>query len=175
MSTKAMRIMIFGRPGAGKSTFAIKLSHTLGIPVYHLDRYFWCAHWQERPRDEFMEIQDQLVDQEQWIIDGNSIKSLLTRYERATHVIYFDYPRFTCYWRVVKRRCQKNRAIADRAEGCDEVLTWKMLTYIWSFNKRVSKPIADLRAMFPTTPYYRVTCDNELDTVLTILTKESHK
>ena len=35
------RIMIVGCGGAGKSTFAAKLGELTGLPVYHLDRYFW--------------------------------------------------------------------------------------------------------------------------------------
>ena len=34
------RIMVFGRPESGKSTFATKLGAALGIPVHHLDRHF---------------------------------------------------------------------------------------------------------------------------------------
>jgi len=35
------RIMIFGIPGSGKSFFAVRLGKLLGIPVEHLDRYFY--------------------------------------------------------------------------------------------------------------------------------------
>ena len=37
------RIMIFGRPGSGKSTFAVELALKLNLPLYHLDKYFVTA------------------------------------------------------------------------------------------------------------------------------------
>jgi adenylate kinase family enzyme len=48
------RIMIFGIPGSGKSTFAAKLSQQLGLPLFHLDKYFFTRDWQERDYDEFL-------------------------------------------------------------------------------------------------------------------------
>jgi len=35
------KIMIVGIPGSGKSTFALKLSQFLDLPLYHLDKYFF--------------------------------------------------------------------------------------------------------------------------------------
>jgi adenylate kinase family enzyme len=35
------RIMIFGRPGSGKSTFATWLSRALNLPLHHLDKHFY--------------------------------------------------------------------------------------------------------------------------------------
>jgi adenylate kinase family enzyme len=48
MKTDYIRICIFGRPGSGKSTFAHKLHLKTGLPLYHLDRYFFVANWVER-------------------------------------------------------------------------------------------------------------------------------
>ena len=47
-----MKIAIIGNPGSGKSTLASKLHHILGIPIYHLDQYFWKPGWQ-RPTTSF--------------------------------------------------------------------------------------------------------------------------
>lgn len=35
------KICIFGRPGSGKSTFALQLHKKLNLPLYHLDKYFY--------------------------------------------------------------------------------------------------------------------------------------
>ena len=58
------------------------------------------------------------MNQERWIIDGNSTKSLEMRYSKADLVLYFNYPRYLCYWRIFKRLFYKNKLIDDRAEGC---------------------------------------------------------
>ncbi len=68
---KPFRMMIFGRPGGGKSTFALKLAKSSGAPVYHLDRYFFVGNWVKRNPQEFLNIQQSLVEEENWIIDGN--------------------------------------------------------------------------------------------------------
>lgn len=101
--------MIFGRPGGGKSTFAFDLHQSLGLPLYHLDKFFFTSNWAKRDTQEFLTFQQDLVDQEQWIIDGNCTQSLEMRYARADLVIYFKYPRWICYGRVFKRRFFKTR------------------------------------------------------------------
>lgn len=54
------RIMIFGIPGSGKSTFALKLSRLLNLPLFHLDKYFFVSGWEERNYEEFLQIQQGL-------------------------------------------------------------------------------------------------------------------
>jgi len=95
--------MIFGKPGSGKSTLALKLHEATQIPVYHLDRYFFTENWAERDYQQFLEDQKNIVSKEEWIIDGNSTKSLDVRYQRAELVIYLNYPKFICYHRLLKR------------------------------------------------------------------------
>lgn len=51
------KIMVFGLPGSGKSTFATKLAQSLNLPIYHLDRHFYVENWVERDYQEFLEIQ----------------------------------------------------------------------------------------------------------------------
>lgn len=142
--------MLVGRPGSGKSTFALKLHHSTGIPLYHLDKYFYVKDWVERDESDFLKIQRELVGKDEWIIDGNCLKSLGMRVQRATHVIYFNYPRFTCIWRIIKRRFLKSDDIQDRAEGCRERLSWKLLAYSWDFEDRIKA--ASLNGLINSSP-----------------------
>ena len=57
-----------GRSESGKSTFAYELHQKINFPLYHLDKYFFTDYWQERHYKEFIAIQQELVNQEQWII-----------------------------------------------------------------------------------------------------------
>lgn len=50
------KIMIFGRPGSGKSTFATWLSQSLDLPLHHLDKHFYIRNWVERDYNEFLQI-----------------------------------------------------------------------------------------------------------------------
>lgn len=157
------RIMIFGRPGSGKSTCALQLHESIGLPLYHLDKHFYEKNWVERDYQEFMAIQHQIVARDRWIIDGNNTKSLEFRYARAHVCVYFNYPRLTCLWRILKRKLvSKNINIHDRAEGCFENMRWSLIKYTWTFEKRVEKIIGDLRMCYPQVIFLEITCDNDL-------------
>ena len=60
-----MRIMIFGRPGSGKTTFAYELSKKLNLPLYHLDKYFFTANWVQRDYQEFVIKQLEVLNLEE--------------------------------------------------------------------------------------------------------------
>lgn len=112
------KVMIMGRPGSGKSTFSIQLQEILDIPLFHLDKYFFEANWVQRNYQDFLNQQQSLVNQPCWIIDGNSSKSLERRYSQADICLYFNFPRYLCYYRTFKRLFYKNGDIDDRAHGC---------------------------------------------------------
>ena len=164
------RIMIFGRPGSGKSTFALHLSKTTNLPLHHLDKYFFTKNWAERDTQEFLEIQQSIVDRDTWIIDGNSIKSLEMRYSRANLVLHFNYSRWICYFRVFKRMFHKNPEIDDRAKDCPEKISWKLLKYMWSYKQRVSATIAYLRKKYPRVPFVEIRNNKNLLELKKILT-----
>ena len=163
--------MIFGRPGSGKSTFAYKLHQHTGIPLYHLDKYFYTSHWVERNYEEFMQIQQDLVDRDSWIIDGNCTRSFETRWARADLVIYFALPRYLCYWRVLKRFFSRNPLLDDRAEGCEEIISWKLLKYMWTFDQRVAQSVVFLQKTYPAT-YCSVHSDKEAEHILTNIKRD---
>jgi adenylate kinase family enzyme len=171
-----MRIMIYGRPGSGKSTFALALSEKLELPLHHLDRYFFTAGWMERNRQEFLAIQRALVNQNSWIIDGCSLQSLEMRYARADICIFMLYPRWLCILRLFTRMFTKNPAIQDRAEGCSETISWSLIKYTWTFeyrkNNRLYEQLAMLRAKYPEVKFYTVKNNQDLKTVTAMLTQK---
>ncbi len=151
--------MIFGRPGSGKSTFALQLHAETSLPLHHLDRHFYTANWVEHDYKEFMDWQKNIVAQDRWIIDGNNTKSLELRYARAQVCIYFNYPRRLCLWRIFKRKLfGKHEAIDDRAIGCAETIRWSLIKYTWTFEKRVHQIIRELRARYPQVKFIEITC-----------------
>jgi adenylate kinase family enzyme len=154
--------MIFGRPGSGKSTFAVALHQTTAIPLHHLDFYFYVDNWVERNYEEFLIIQQSFIDQQQWIIDGNATKSLEMRYKRATLCLYFNRPRWLCYWRIIKRIFFKNPAIKDRALNCKETISWKLLKYMWNFEDRVTEPIKKLQSFYPHVKFIEIRTQQDL-------------
>ncbi|MBA2655827.1 MAG: DNA topology modulation protein [Tatlockia sp.] len=154
--------MIMGRSGSGKSTFAYKLHQLTKLPLYHLDKFFFTDNWIERNYQEFLNIQYSIVQQEQWIIDGNSTKSFELRYKQADLCIYFNFPRYLCFWRVFKRLFCKDFRIKDRAANCPEKISWSLLKYMWGFEKRVDIILANLKKNYPQVDFVEVQSDSEL-------------
>jgi adenylate kinase family enzyme len=167
------KIMIFGRPGSGKSTFALWLHRQYGHPLHHLDKYFYEENWIERDYQEFLRIQQEIVNTKAWIIDGNAIHSLAMRYERAHVVLYFNFPRWRCFLRIIKRQFFKDPNIKDRACGCPELITWKLLKYMWNFESRVAGPISQLKEKFPQVLFIEIKNDHELKS-LTLIDRYCH-
>lgn len=156
------RVMIFGLCGSGKSRFALQLSFLLDLPLHHLDRYFFIENWVERDSEEFLQIQKGFVDQDKWVIDGNSIRSLEMRYRRADTAIYFHFNRYLCLWRIFKRLFRKEPGVQDRAEGCKECIRWRLIRYMWGFDKRIGPILKDLRERYPQVRFYTFYNDNDL-------------
>lgn len=140
--TTYSRICIFGRPGSGKSTFSQELHSKTDLPLHHLDKHFFTSNWVSRNYQEFLSIQENIVQQEQWIIDGNSLQSLEMRFARADVVIYFNYSRLLCLWRLLKRRFLAARHTKDTPEGCPEALRFNLLKYMWTFEYRQNNRLA---------------------------------
>lgn len=148
------RIALFGLPGSGKSTFAAKLGKILNIPVHHLDKHYFEANWKARKREEFLATQQAMVNEEVWIIDGNSIATL-ERFAKAEEVIYFHFPRYFCLWRLLKRAFFPDQTLADSAEGCSKSrISWELLLYLWNFDNEKKEWIQELRQKYPHVDFH---------------------
>lgn len=157
------KIAIIGLPGSGKSTFALKLSKRLEIPLFHLDKYFFVADWKERPSEEFLQMQEKLVQEDSWIIDGNALQSLEVRFAKADAVLYFRLPRLLCLWRIFKRRLSKDPHISDRAEGCPETVRFRLICYLWGFDRRVRPLLEKLQEKYPAVPFVECKSDQQIE------------
>lgn len=130
------RIMIIGSPGSGKSTFSRELAELTGLPLIHLDKLFWRPGWVHCSREEFDRLLLTELEKESWIIDGNYSRTVELRLKYADTVIFFDYPRTVCLWRVIKRVFgSRGKVRPDMGEGCPERLDFEFLKYVWNFNK----------------------------------------
>lgn len=128
------QIMIIGSSGSGKTTLAIQLSEKLKLPVIHLDREFWQANWVETPKEQWREKQRQLLLDNCWIVDGNYGGSLDIRLERADTVIFLDYNRYICMYRVFKRWITHiGKTRIDMADGCIEKIDLPFIKFVWRF------------------------------------------
>ena len=115
------KILIIGSPGAGKSTFAARLSEKTGLPLVHLDRLYWCGDWEHRSREEFDRLLQAELEKPQWIIDGNFNRTIPHRLQYCDRVFYLDLPVWVCLWGITKRVFQNyGRSRSDMGGNCPE-------------------------------------------------------
>jgi adenylate kinase family enzyme len=144
------RVLIIGSGGAGKSTFASQLGERTGLPVVHLDALFWRAGWRETPREEWAARVEELIAADAWIMDGNYGGTMERRLAACDTVVFLDFPRALCLWRVIKRRAKfRGRSRPDVAEGCEERLTLEFVRWVWGYPRKrrpgVLKRLGELR------------------------------
>ena len=122
------RIILIGSGGSGKSTLARQLGDKLKLNVYHLDALFWKPNWVGVPKNEQIEVQNELVEKEEWIIDGNYGGTIDIRLKSADTIIFLDVHRTICVYRAFKRMLQyRNKTRPDMGAGCKERLDFGFL------------------------------------------------
>lgn len=153
------RVAIIGVSGSGKSWLAVRLGEVTGLPVYHLDQLNWQPGWQRMPGDEWRALQEELVEEPTWIIDGNYFGTLDLRLGACDTVIWLDLPTWVCLasvvWRFLKYR---GRARPDLNPGCPEQLDWNFLRWIVNYRKGGrSRTLRALGELPPSTRVVRLT------------------
>ena len=98
------RVAVFGNSGAGKSTLARRLAQLTGLPLYPLDLIQFKPGGEPVPHDEYLKVHAEILDREEWIIDGyGCTPSAWQRFAAADTLIYPDLPMLTQRWWVTKR------------------------------------------------------------------------
>jgi len=144
------RILILGCCGAGKTTLARKIENALKIEVIHLDKHYWKPNWVESEQDEWKAKVKELIQRDQWIMDGNYGSSLDISLERADTVIFLNYPTHKCLYRVLKRTYDfYGKTRPDMPNNCPERLDFPFLHYVATYNikrgKKISKKLKSLK------------------------------
>lgn len=114
------RIVVTGNAGGGKTTLSRRLGHATGLPVVHLDKILWKPGWQALPPDEFRRVHSELIDREDWIIEGVGYdETLESRFEAADTIVFLDFPMWRHYWWAAKRQMKSLfRRRDDWVDGC---------------------------------------------------------
>jgi adenylate kinase family enzyme len=126
------RVAVVGSGGAGKTTFARRLGEIIEAPVIHLDHHFWRPGWVETPKDEWRDIQREMVAADRWVIDGNYGGTLEVRFPRADTIVVLDFHRVVCLGRAL-RRSILGHGRATQAPGCPERIDLGFYRWIWDY------------------------------------------
>jgi adenylate kinase family enzyme len=121
------RVVVLGRGGAGKSTFARRLAAVSGIPATELDREFWQPGPEPLPPDRWAAVQESLTAADRWILDGDlgPYDVLEPRLARADTVVLLDFSLARCVWRSLRR-------------GRERADYWH---WVWSWRRRSRPPL----------------------------------
>lgn len=97
------RVIVIGCPGAGKSTFSCKLRDAAGLPLHYLDMLWHKEDRTNVSREAFDEGLKQILEKNEWIIDGNYNRTLEMRLQKCDTVFLLDFPVAVCLARVEAR------------------------------------------------------------------------
>ena len=97
------KVIVIGCPGSGKTTFAEKLHKSTGLPLFYLD-----AIWHKPDRTHISrEVYDkrlaEILELEEWIIDGNYSRTLEVRMQASDTIFLFDLPTEVCIQGATER------------------------------------------------------------------------
>jgi nicotinamide riboside kinase len=99
------RVVIVGRGASGKSTLARQLGDITGLPVIEVDKIFWQPGLIATPRQGWIEMQEQLVVGDRWIMEGDlgPYDAVEVRLRAADTIIFLDFSLVRCAWRAIRR------------------------------------------------------------------------
>lgn len=138
------KVLVIGSGGAGKSTFSRRLHEITGLKLFHLDKLHWQAGWIETPKNEWLKIVENAIKEDEWIIDGNFGGTMELRLKACDTVVFLDFPRAVCLYRVFKRwLAYRNTNRPDMTEGCNEKIDLEFFGWIWSFQKTTKPKIEE--------------------------------
>ena len=97
-------MVIFGPGASGKSSLAVRLGEITGLGVIELDKVFWRPGLVPTPRDQWVKIQQMLVEASGWIMDGDlgAYDAVEVRLLAADTVIFLDFSLVRCAWRALR-------------------------------------------------------------------------
>lgn len=126
-----MKIFIFGPPGAGKSTLAFELGKKTGLPVFHVDHYFFKGPNIHVSVGEAMKELKTVLPKDNWIIEGNHGAVLPFLTKKADHTIVLQVSPFISLFRVCKRYIQQDPKLKQAiSKGWEEKMSWQFAWFI---------------------------------------------
>ena len=134
------KVIVIGCPGSGKSTVSRALHNKTGIPLYHLDMMYWNADKTTVEKSVFLERLSDVLEKDEWIIDGNYGSTMELRMAACDTVIFLDYPLDVCLDGIKERR-GKPRSDMPWIETEEDA---EFIEFIKSYNEQQKPKVLEL-------------------------------
>ena len=135
------KIIVIGCPGSGKSTFSKSLHKITRIPLYHLDVLFWNEDKTTVEKSVFLDSLLKVIQNDEWIIDGNYSSTMELRMQACDTVIFLDYPLEVCL-NGIKERKGKPRSDMPWIESDEDDADF--IEFIKNYNSQSRPKVTEL-------------------------------
>ena len=123
------KVLIIGSPGSGKSYFAKELEECTKLPLYHLDMIYHREDGTHLSDEEFYKRLDEVLNKDEWIIDGNYQSSLEYRLKKCDTVFLYDLPTDICIKSAIERIGTKREDLPWVEQELDEEFKQEILGF----------------------------------------------
>ena len=131
------KILIFGVSGAGKTTFARRISKDLDFYPVFMDQHLWLEYWKRKSDKEFIKSIDAELECEKWVLEGALPRFVIKYAHESNIVIWIKVSKYKAIFRVISRMIKnRNRSRVELPDGCVEKLNFKFLSWIWHYSQK---------------------------------------
>jgi adenylate kinase family enzyme len=136
------RVAIFGNAGGGKSTLARELAAITGLPLHVIDKMAYRPGDVDVSHDEYVQLHADLVNRDEWIIDGfGCLETLWKRLEAADTLVHIDLT-LAFHALGVTKRLVKGLFVPPEGwpEKSPKVIRWSFQSYrvLWPCHSRLT-------------------------------------
>ena len=159
------KVIVIGCPGSGKSTFSRVLSEKTSLALYHLDMMYWNSDKTTVEKSVFLDRLNEVLQKDEWIIDGNYASTMALRLSFCDTVIFLDYETEVCIEGIKNRRGKARSDIPWIETETDE----EFIAFVKNYNETQRPQVITLLEKYKSKSQIIFKTRKEADEFLTRL------